>query len=753
MPRIPDTLGAAPVPTAPTSVASYQPNNTGLANLGQSLANAGDMLQQEILKEHARINTAKVEDAFNQLRNGQIDLTIGQDNGFQNIRGADAVKQPLLKNYTDRFSDLQKQLAGSLDNDQQRDMFKARANVAQTQFTQDLLQHLYKENGVYQGQVYEGTVGTELRAASAKWDSPAEVQASLARISAATNDQASRLGLPDEAKNELLLQEQSKVHAAVIQQALASKKYDYAKAWFDANRDQVDTKTAKLLEQEVGNAAQKQLFDGYQSAYLQGMDSPQALNGLLKQVNADKTLDEDRRNILVGRIQNRSDVLENRAARAQDQRDHMLGQQIGVATAMVEKGYDLSPDQLAPLVTATQGTALAPAVGQLIQTSNATRQFRNMDFRSQEAYLSQMDAAVRKDPGKYDVTLVAKLKQIHDHQKEEAYADPMTFAVRQGFVDPKDPAVQPLNFSDPSQLAPQLAARFGLARTMAGKYGTPTKPLTTEETASLSSALTNASPQAKRQVFATLSKASGQDFDGYKAMMAQLAPGDPVTATAGVFAGRGYTDPTGGPQSNVADMILRGQSILHPQSADGSSGKGKLWPMPQGKDEGTMRTLFTSSVGDAFAGMPAAQNAAYQTAQAIYAAKVSDKGDSSGMLDPDAWKSAIKLATGGVERHNGHSVVLPWGMPYRDFRNQLDTRLQQVASSGALADGVTTSQLGDMPLLPIGDGRYLLKAGDGVMVDKNNQPVTIDFNKPLPPTAKKPPANFNALMNIRPGHE
>jgi len=752
MARIPDTLGAEPVPTAQTSVATYQPSNAGMENLSQAFANAGDMLQQEILKEHARINTAKVEDAFNQLRNGQIDLTIGQDNGFQNVHGADAVKQPLLKNYTNSFTALQKQLSDSLDNDQQREMFKARANVAQGQFTQDLLQHLYKENGIYQGQVYEGTVNTELRAASAKWDSPPEVQASQERIRAAVDEQATRLGLPDEAKNELMLQEMSKVHAAVIGQALASKQYDYAKAWFDANRDQVDTKTAKVLEREVGDAAQKQLFDGYQAAYLQGMDSPQALNGLLKQVSADKTLDEDRRNILVGRIQNRSDVLENRAARAQDRRDHIIGQQIGVATAMVEKGYDLSPDQLEPLVNATRGTPMASAVSQLLQTSSATREFRNMDFRGQEAYLSKMDALVRTDPSKYDVTLVSKLKQIHDHQKEDAYADPTTFAVRQGFVDPKDPAVQPLNFSDPSQLAPQLAARFGLARTMTSKYGTPTKPLTTEETASLSSALANASPQAKRQVFATLSKASGQDFDGYKAMMAQLAPGNPVTATAGVFAGRGYTDPTSGPQSNVADLILRGQSILHPQSADGKEG-GKLWPMPKGSDEKTMGTLFTSTVGDAFAGMPAAQNAAFQTAQAIYAAKVSDKGDNSGILNADAWKSAIKLATGGVERHNGHSVVLPWGMPYSDFRNQLDTRLQQVASSGALADGVTAGQLGDMPLLPIGDGRYLLKAGDGVMVDKNNQPVTIDFNKPLPPIAGKPPANFKALMNIRPGHE
>lgn len=751
MARIPDSLGALPAPSAPTSVTNFQSRNDGLMNLGQSLAQAGDVLQQEITKERNRVNGAKVEDAFNQLRNSQLDLTIGQDNGFQNIHGANAVKQPLLQDYSTRFAGLRKQLSDSLDNDQQREMFKARADVAQTQFTQDLLQHLYRENDVYQGQVFNGTVDTELRAASAKWNAPMEVQASLARIDAAVDSEATRQGLPDEARQALQLQERSKVHTAVIQQALASKQYDYAKTWFDNNRDEIDTKTAKVLEAEVGDAAQKQLFNGYQSSYLQSMDSPQALNGLLRQVNADKTLDEDRRNILIGRIQNRSEVLENRAARDQDRRDRMVQQQINVATSLVEKGYELTPEQAEPLITATRGTALAPAVSQLIQTSNATRQFRNMDFRQQEAYLSQMDAAVRKDPTKYDVTLVTKLQRIHDGQKKDAYDDPTTFAVRQGFVSPQDPAAQPLNFSDPTMLGQQLSARFGLARTMAGKYGAPTKPLTTEETASLSSALIGASPQAKRQIFSTLSKASGQDFDGYKAIMSQISQGDPVTAVAGVFAGRGYAS---NQQNNVADMIIRGQAILQPRNqVDGSPEKGKLWPMPQGKDEGTMRTLFANAVGDAYAGMPAAQTAMYQTAQAIYAAKVSDKGDNSGILDTDSWNSAIKLATGGVERYNGHSVVLPWGMPIKDFRDQLDTRLQQIAASGALANGVTASSLSDMPLLTAGDGRYLLKAGDGVMVDKHNQPVFVDFNKPLPPTAAKAQANFKALMNIRPGHE
>lgn len=754
MARIPDSLGGMPVPSAPVNIARQQVVPDGMDRIGSALTQAGDEIGAAMKQERARIDSAKVEDAFNQLRNTQLDLTNGEQNGFMNLRGGDAVKKPLLKDYTGMFGASSKQLADGLDNDAQRQMFAKRANVAQSQFTQDILQHLYRENNAYQGQVYNATVDIERRSASAKWNAPMEVQSSLARIGAAVDGEGKRLGLPPEATQDMLLQQQGKVHSDVIRQALASKDYNYAQEWFKQYRDQVDEPTAKLLEHEVGQAAQKQLFNGYQGAFLGAADNPNGLKQLYGQVVGDKTLDEDRKNILIGRIQNRSDMLENRAARDQDRRERDIERQIGAVNALTMQGYAPSAEQMAPLVTAARGTTLQPMVTQMIQTANATTQFRSMDFRQQEATLSQMQAAARKDPTKFDVTLIGKMQTIHDNQKREVQADPTSFAVRQGFVDPRDPAAQPLDFSKPETLGQQLGARFGLARTVASKYQTEVKPLTAEEEGTLKGALAKAGPQQKRDIFATLAKASGQDFAGYKGIMAQIAPDDPVTAIAGTFAGRGYVDKAAKAQSSVADLMLRGQAILHPQgNDDGSPSKGKLWPMPQGKDEASMRGMFADQVGDAYAGMPKAQSALFQAAQAIYAAKVSDKGNASGIVDTDAWKSAITLATGGVNKYNGKSTVLPWGMAYKDFKNQVGQRIDGIVAAGNLAEGITASRLGDMPLQAVSDGKYVLRAGDGVLVDKKNRPVVIDFNSAPPAPAVKAPANFDALINMRPGRE
>lgn len=262
MPRLPDSLGALPTPTpaGPASGITLPKENPAI-EAGHALSRAGSELHQVFIEEQKRIDTAKVEDAYNQLRNSQLDLTIGEKDGFQAIKGGDAIKRPLLKDYTQRFTDTSKTLADALDNDDQRAMFKKRSEVSQTQFTQDLLQHLYKENDVYQKQVTTATLDTEFRSASAKWNAPAEVMASLVRIDAAIDREADRQGLPPEMRADLKMKEAAKVHSAVIGQALAEKKFDYAKSWFDTHQDQIDAPTAKLLSKEVENASQKQVFN------------------------------------------------------------------------------------------------------------------------------------------------------------------------------------------------------------------------------------------------------------------------------------------------------------------------------------------------------------------------------------------------------------------------------------------------------------------------------------------------------------
>jgi hypothetical protein len=265
---------------------------------------------------------------------------------------------------------------------------------------------------------------------------------------------------------------------------------------------------------------------------------------------------------------------------------------------------------------------------------------------------------------------------------------------------------------------------------MSSRYGAPFKPLTTEESAQLAATLKDASPANKRQVFSTIATASKGDPEGYKALMAQLAPDDPVTSIAGILANKDSATAKG---TAVADLILQGQAILNPsKKADGSPSTGTK-VLPPDKD---LSTAFRGYEGDAFAGYQGARSAYYQTAQAIYAAKATQAGDYSQVLDNNRWEESIKLATGGIDRYNGKSVLLPWGQDYGQFRDGLNIRLQDVWASGRMAEGMTMSKLRDMPLEMAGDGRYVLKAGDGILVDKNNQPVFIDFNKEPQPTTQ-----------------
>ena len=354
----------------------------------------------------------------------------------------------------------------------------------------------------------------------------------------------------------------------------------------------------------------------------------------------------------------------------------------------------------------------------MVVNANATSQFSKMVPAQQAVNLTRLEAAVRRNPSKDDITLLNSFRTIHESQQRALKDSPMSFAVRQGFVDPNSPAALPLDLSKPETLGPALSERFDLARNMRVSHGTEFKPLTPEEATLLGDALKQAGVQQKREYFGTLQQATGNDFEGYAAMMAQIAPDDPVTAIAGVYSARGRTQ--------ASDLMLKGQEILRPQrKEDGSPDKGKLWPMPPDKD---LREGFARYEGEAFSGHPKARSDSYQAALAIYAAKVSEEGNASGEIDNDLWEESIQLATGGIDRWNGKSVVLPYGQEKSEFKDNLYRRIDAITDSGRLAEGVSASKLKDMPLEPIGDGRYIFRAGDGVLVDKDSQPIIIDFN-------------------------
>ena len=720
--KLPDlSQQARPIPQASMGVARYQPESMASAAApGEALARTslqvGEMVQQQI----DRADTMRAEDAFNQLRQRQQQLTMGEG-GFVHAKGSDAVTKPLLQDYSKQFDDAANQISETLGTPQQKALFRKRADVAGLQFQDDLMRHIVREGDVYEEQIFKGASHTEAANVSQNWDKPDAVALSTTRMQALVDQRAKTLGWAPEVKEAVMREQMGNLHEGVIDQALANHQYSYAEGWFKDHKDQMDQPTLDRLAKKVEDGTQRQLTNDYQTQYLAAMDNGKALGVLEKTVSADPKLDDQRKNILIGRIQSRSELLANRAERAQAQQDRRLQASISAVNALTLQGFEPTVEQMGPLITQAKGTAYEPLVKQMVATADTTRKFRLATPAQQEQFLTQMEASARQDPTKFDVNMIGKLREIHDNQQKLLKEDPTSFAVRQGLVAPTDEAAKPLDLTNPDNLAKGLLARFDVARSMQSRYGAPMKPLTKEETNLLTSYLANAPAQAKRDLIGNIAKATANDRPGYTALMAQIAPDDPVSAIAGL---RVTKNPA------AADLLIQGQSIHSPQKkADGTPENGKLWPMPPQKD---FDVQFTSLERDAFAGHPQARNGYYQATRSIYAALAAKEGDASGVINSDRLDQAFKLATGGVEKYNGKGTVMPYGMTRSEFKDQMDIRLNMLAGTKQLAEGMTKSKLEDMPLEPISEGRYLLKAGDGILVDRNNKPVIIDFNQPTP---------------------
>lgn len=723
----------------------------GMLALGHSLGNVGHEVLAASMREKEHYDATRVEDAFNQLRAKQMDLSLGQENGFSNLKGGDAVNKPVLQDWSAKFDQEAQRIGDSLTDERQKERFKQRAGIARSEYVGDILKHVAHQGNVYAENVYKGTIDFETRKAMANWDDSSAIGLSVERIDNAVKTEAARSGWSPEALAASRMHAVSALHSSVISQALQNGETSYAQKYFEANKDSIDPSAVKTLGHEVENGVQKQLAVGYQAQYISNRDDKRGLAALDDAVSKDTSLDDQRRNVLVGQIRSRMDVLELRDAREADKRLRTIQRGIDGVNKLTLAGYEPTAEQILPLVGQAKGTELEGEVQQMIAVANATKQFRLALPQQQEAAITGMVAQARKDPTKFDVTVIDRFKKIYENQQQDIKNDPTTFAVRQGLVRPDDPAAQPLDLSDPTKLSASLAARFELARGMAGRYQAPVKPLTKEETDTLVGTLRAMPLEKKSAYFAGLASASGTDFDGYKALMGQIAADDPVTAHAGIMAGRGRmtTDagfsPDPGQATNVSQLILRGQAVLHPdRKTDGTPERGKLWPMPADKD---MDKVFTSYERDAFAGRAEARNGFMQTAKAIYAARSVEAGDSSGVLDGSRWEESIKLATGGIDKWNGKGIVMPWGYSKGQFKDALYTRIDDMVDAERLAKDVTASKLRDMPLESIGDGRYLFRAGDGVMVDKAGKPLVVDFNQSAAfrPSGKAPGTTINEI--------
>lgn len=311
------------------------------------------------------------------------------------------------------------------------------------------------------------------------------------------------------------------------------------------------------------------------------------------------------------------------------------------------------------------------------------------------------------------------LVQAIDQVQQARATDPVAYAIQTGSY-----GVKPIEgFSDPRAFTQEIARRASVAGQMATDYGTPPKLLTNTEAKVLSGTLKALPVEQQKVHLAALYQGVG-DMGLFKQTMQGLAPDNPTLAVAGIYQARGLRTTE---NRDVADLILRGQAILTPnKKEDGSGHMGgqSLIKMPEEKQ---LLATWTSQTGDAFKGKEHAADLFLQTARAIYAARSAEDGDYSGVLNSKRWKAAINLATGGIQEHNGASIVMPYGMAYDKFQNALQAQAEQIVKAGG-ALNTTAREMARLPLENVGDGRYLFRRGAGYLVGKDGRPVVVDLN-------------------------
>lgn len=311
------------------------------------------------------------------------------------------------------------------------------------------------------------------------------------------------------------------------------------------------------------------------------------------------------------------------------------------------------------------------------------------------------------------------LTQAIDQVQQARSSDPVGYALTTGSYGIK----QIQRFDDQQGLAQELSRRAAAATQMAADYGTTPQLLTKGEAKVLSATIKAQPVEGQKVQLATLYQGV-KDMGLFKQTMQQLAPDNPTMAVAGIYQARGLHTTE---SRDVADLILRGQAILTPNTREdgkGHMGGESLIKMPEAK---LLLSDWNHVTGDAFKGKEQAADLFMQTSKAIYAARSAEEGDYSGVIDSKRWKASIMLATGGVESHNGSSIVMPYGMGYDKFQNTLKVQAEQIVKNGG-ALNTTAREMMRLPVENVGDGRYMFRRGAGYLVDKNGRPVIADLS-------------------------
>jgi hypothetical protein len=231
-----------------------------VSGIGSAMRGMGSVVGEIAQREKQKFDTTKVEDAYNQLQETQLDLTLGEENGFTNRKSGDALEGDMLGEYTKRLEQKRDALMANLSPDQQK-MFGVRAGNTLLQFREDILRHNGKQREVHEDEVFDGSLAVESQKASTRPGDLVNFLAGQTRLDALINQRAEARDLGAEGKALLRQQTLSPYYAAVIQAALDNDDTETVDKLLKLGGDFLDpdvVSRAKGGMEAVGDAAEAQ---------------------------------------------------------------------------------------------------------------------------------------------------------------------------------------------------------------------------------------------------------------------------------------------------------------------------------------------------------------------------------------------------------------------------------------------------------------------------------------------------------------
>lgn len=265
MAKIPDamSLGGRPTPQPEYGLTPYNESlsapGRALQRLGESVGDLAGDLNKKYKEEERRSNLIRAEDARNKIKEYRLGSTYGEKGYERTITGEKAATTPWINTNLTDFDSRANDIESSLDNDEQKQAFKQYLGSERYGYLADMTRHQVQQDAIYKKDVFNGVMNTAQATVATKWSDDNAILAETQRVEFAVRN-AMPYSTPNE-QNQAFKQSMSKIHEAVINQALANKDTERAKNYLNmvikdgektrSIREEINPEKIKSLEEAI----------------------------------------------------------------------------------------------------------------------------------------------------------------------------------------------------------------------------------------------------------------------------------------------------------------------------------------------------------------------------------------------------------------------------------------------------------------------------------------------------------------------